>query len=131
MVRLSNETRRRVITLHSKGDSVADIRRRLQQENISISRQALYNLINKFRMGTLVVDGQPRGRKRKITKEMESVIEDALRSNDEITSTGLRSLLDSRWPELQVLIPTIKCVRKEMGWVCTRPHYCQLLQPVS
>jgi len=109
MVRLSNESRS-VITLHSKGNSVADIRRRLQQENISISRQALYNLINKFCMRTLVVDGQPRGWKRKITKEMESVIEDVLCNNDEITSTGLRSLLDSRWLELQVSIPTIKCV---------------------
>jgi len=122
MARLSNETRRRVIMLHSKGDSVADIRRRLQQENISINRQALYNLINKFHMETLLADGQPRGWKRKITKEMEFVIKDALRNNDEITSTGLRSLLDSRWPELQVSIPTIKHVRKEMGWVCTRPH---------
>ena len=32
---------------------------------------------------------------------------------------------------LQVSISTIKCTQKEMGWVCTLPHYCQLLHPVS
>ena len=62
---------------------------------------------------------------------MESAIEEALHNNDEITSTGIRNLLAVRWPELQVSIPTIKCVWKEIGWVCTRPHYCQLLRPVS
>ena len=60
MARLSNECRR-VIMLCSKGYSVTEIRRRLKEENISISRQALYNLVNKLHKGTLfAVDGQPR-----------------------------------------------------------------------
>ena len=28
---------------------------------------------------------------------------------------------------LQVLLPTVKRICKELRWVCTRPHYCQLL----
>lgn len=131
MARLNNECRRRVVTLYSRGHSVTEIRKRLQEENILISRQSLYNLINKFRKGTPVADGQLRRRKRKITKEMETMIDQALRNNDEITSTGLRDMLAVRYPELQVSIPTIKRVRREIGWVCTRPHYCQLLRPVS
>ena len=62
---------------------------------------------------------------------MKFLIEHALTRNDEITSRGLKDLLLAQWPDLQVSFPTIKRVRKEMGWVCTRPHYCQLLCPVS
>ena len=90
MARLSNESKKRVVTLHLKGHSVIEIRRRLLQENISISRQSLYKLISKFHMGTLTGDAEPRRRKRKITKEMETVIEEALRNNDEITSRGIK-----------------------------------------
>ena len=128
MAKLSNETRQRVVTLYSKGHSVIEIRRRLNEENITISRQALHKLIRSYRMGTL---SQVRPRQGKITEEMKTVIEETLRNNDEVTSTGLKSLLVARWPELQVSIATIKRVRRKMGWVCTRPHYCQLLRPVS
>ena len=55
---------------------------------------------------------------------MCQVIEEELTNNDEITSTGIRSLLLSRWSDLRVSVATIKLTRREMGWVCTRPHYC-------
>ena len=62
---------------------------------------------------------------------MKALIEEELKKNDELTSSGIKRLLTERWPDLQVSVPTIKRVRKEMGWVCTRPHYCQLLREVS
>ena len=75
MARLSNKCRRKVIMLHSKGHLVTESRRRLQEESTSISRQALYNLVNKFHKGMfIVVDGQPRQQQRKTTKGMESMI---------------------------------------------------------
>ena len=117
--------------LHSKGLSVLEIRKRLQDENVSISHQSIYNLIAKFRDHQIVADFPRRRKQPKITTPMKSVIEDALIRNDEITSRGLRDLLLAQWPDLQVSFPTIKRVCKEMGWVCTRPHYCQLLCPVS
>ena len=116
------------MALYLKGYSVIQIRQRLNEENIVISRQALHKLIRKYRMGTLY---QIRPRRGKITEEMKSLIDETLRNNDEVTSTGLKSLLTARWPELRVSISTIKRVRKDMGWVCTTPHYCQLLRPVS
>ena len=131
MARLSLEDRIRIVTLHSKGLSVLEIRKRLQDENISISRQSVHNLIAKFRDHQIVADLPRRRKQPKITTPMKSLIEDALTRNDEITSRGLRDLLLAQWPDLQVSFPTIKRVRKEMGWVCTRPHYCQLLRPVS
>ena len=37
----------------------------------------------------------------KITEDMKVLIEETLRSKDEVTSTGLKSLLPARWPELR------------------------------
>ena len=131
MGRLSVESRKRVITLRSKGHSVIDIRQRLKDENIVISRQAIYNVVNKFRNHRIYKDLPVQRRKQKITEQMKVMIEEALNNNDEITARGIKTLLTAQWPELRVSIPTIKRVRKNMEWVCTRPHYCQLLRPVS
>ena len=72
-----------------------------------------------------------RRRPRKLTEEMKAAIEEAYRGNDELTLTEIKRLLVARWLDLRMSVATIKRTRKEMGWVCTRPHYCQLLQPVS
>ena len=72
-----------------------------------------------------------RKREWKITEQMKALIEEELNKDDELTSSKIKTLLTARWPNLEVLVPTIKRVRKEMGWICTRPHYCQLLHEVS
>ena len=36
-----------------------------------------------------------------------------------------------RYPTLQVSLDTIKRARREIGWVNTRPHYCQLIRDVN
>lgn len=84
----------------------------------------------KFREKGAIVDLPRRSRHRKITESMKTLIEEEMNKNDELTARGIRSLLLQRWPEMQVSLPTIKRVRQEMGWVCTRPHYCQLLRNV-
>lgn len=131
MPRLDIETRRRVIALRHAGFSVIDIRKRLEEENISISLQALFNLIKKHRDVGRLLDLPRRARPRKLNDEMMAFMNHAMSENDELTATRARSLLVERWPALQVSLPTVKRVRKNLGWVCTRPHYCQLLRDVS
>lgn len=131
MARLSLESRQRVITLFSRGYTVSEIRRRLSEESTKVSSQALHNLLRKFREKMTIKDLPRRRRPRKLTEEMKAAIEEAYRGNDELTSTEIKRLLVARWPNLRVSVATIKRTRKEMGWVCTRPHYCQLLRPVS
>lgn len=131
MARLSLECRRSVIMLRSRGYTISEIQRRLREESIFVSRQALHNLIRKFRDKLTVKDLPRRRRPRKITEEMKAAIEEAYNGNDELTSTDIKRLLAERWPDLRVSVQTIRRTRKRMGWVCTRPHYCQLLRPVS
>ena len=131
MGRLSLEERLRVVTLVSNGYSLSSIHRRLIQESTSISIQALYNLMKKYSEKGIMVDLPRRSRQRRITQEMKRLIEGEMNKNDELTAPRIKSLLLEKWPELVVSIPTIKRVHQEMGWVCTRPHYCQLLRDVS
>ena len=127
---MSMETRQRVITLHSRGYTVWEIHRRLREINCDISAQSLYNLLRKFREKRTISDLPRQRRPRKLNDEMRQLIEQELTRNDELTSTGIRSLLLLRWPNLRVSVATIKRTRRDMGWVCTRPHYCQLLRQV-
>jgi len=130
MGRLTLEERLRVITLHLNNFLIPAIHKRFKDENISVSMQALYNLVKKHGEAGIIVDLPRRKKQRKIMEEMMEYIEEEMRKDDELTSTGIKALLLGRWPNLQVSIPTIKRVRKEMGWICTRPYYCQLLREV-
>ena len=75
MGRLSVEARKRIVTLHSKGYSVIDIRHRLKDENIGISHQGIYNLLTKFRNHRTYKDLPVKCRKEKITEGMKLMIE--------------------------------------------------------
>jgi len=130
MPRLSIEARRRVVCLLASGYSVKNIYQRLQQENVDVSIQAIYNLVKKFQVRGSVFDLPRRKRAHILTEEMKRFIEEEYKKNDELTSTAIKALLLQKWPEVQVSISTIKHVRRKMGWVCIRPHYCQLLREV-
>ena len=131
MPRLDIDTRRRVVTLRQAGHSVTDIRKRLKEENIIISLQALFNLLRKHRETMKLMDLPRRARPRKLSNEMMVFLNQEMVEDDELTSRRARGLLVERWPTIQVSLPTIRRVRKNLGWVCTRPHYCQLLRDVS
>ena len=56
-------------------------------------------------------------------------LDEALAENDELTARKLREMLEERWPEIKVSLSTIKRVRKhDLGWIRTRPKYCQLIR---
>jgi len=47
--------------------------------------------------------------------------------NDELTARMLQDIIKEKYPGIVVSISTIKRVRKELGWVAKKPHYCQLI----
>ena len=130
MPRLDVPTRQRLILLKEAGYSIAEIRKCLNEENVSISLQALFNLVKKYKETSILLDLPRRTRPRKLTGEMMATLNEMLSEDDEVTARQARSMLLEKWPNLQVSLPTIKRNRKELGWVCTKPHYCQLLRDV-
>ena len=130
MPRLSIEARRRIVSLYSCGYSVTFIVQRLDEENVQVSKRAVYDLVNKFRLKGVIKDLPRRKKTRILTDEMKKFIEEELQKNDELTSTAINASLIRKWPDVRVSASTIKRVRRDMGWVCTKPHYCQLLREV-
>lgn len=59
---------------------------------------------------------------------MMEFINQKLEEDDELTASRLKNMLLERWPELRATLDTIKRWRRKIGWVCTRPHYCQLVR---
>jgi len=85
--------RRRAIILRSSGHSVAEIRKHLSKENISISLQALFNLITKHHQTGKLLDLPCRARPRKLTQEMVDMFNKALSENDELIARQACNLL--------------------------------------
>ena len=54
-----------------------------------------------------------------------------LKENNEMTARQIREKLYEKFPALNVSLATVKWVQKENGWVCTSPHYSQLIWEVS
>ena len=63
---------------------------------------------------------------------MMNTIEQSLKSDDKLTARKLRTKLAEEFSNLpNVSLATIKLCRKEIGWICTRPHYCQLIREAN
>lgn len=131
MPRLNLETRKRVIVLLRAGYPIRDIYSRLQEEGLMITLRSLYRLRRKFSRFHTISDLPCRSRNRKITREMAQMIDDMLQGNDELTARQIHSKLVGRFPNLHVSLTTVKRIRRENGWVCTRPHYFQLIREVN
>ena len=120
-----------MVTLHQKGFKVKAIRKRLEEQEVFVSRAAIFKLLRKYRVhGTIGDLPRPR-RARILTDEQLVFIDEALADNDELTARRLRGLIQDKWPETRMSISTIKRARKNLGWVATRPRYCQLIRETN
>ena len=107
-----------------------DIKRRLEEESIPISRQSLHKLLRKYRLHQTYVDLPQKAPPKKVSPEMYSIIETELTKNDELTSAQLKRILTEKYPTFEASLVTIRRARQDLGWVSTRPHYCQLIREV-
>ena len=118
-----------MITLKRQGFSLKTIRHRLSDEGTSVSLRSLERLWRKFQAVHTILDLPRATRPRLLTREMVLAMEDLLRNDDEMTARRLKTKLSENFPTFpDVSLATIKRNRKESGWVCTRPHYCQLIR---
>ena len=132
MPRLSLDVRKRVVLLKRAGYSLKDIWKRIQEEEgCTYSLRSVCRLWRKYRQCRTILDLPRRKQVKKVDEDMLETIDTLLTENDELTARQLRDRLLEQWPSLKVSLTTIKRARKEKGWVCTRPHYCQLLREVN
>lgn len=130
MPRLDIDARARIISLFNREYSVSSISRRLTEENVDVSVRAIFHLVQKYRTKGIIKDLPRRKKLPILSQQMRQFIDEELQKNDELTSTKIKEMLAEKWPDIVVSTTTIKRERRQLGWVCTRPHYCQLLREV-
>ena len=131
MPRLSMETRRRFLTLRERCLSVAEVQKRLAEEEIFVSRVALYKLWKKYRDTDRIAGTWKPKRVKKLGEEQLVAIDEALAKNDKLTVRQSLGIIETRWPGLEVSISTVKRARKNLGWIAMWPKYCQLVREVN
>ena len=131
MARIPFHVRKSVVLLHSAGHSVFAIHKHITEEGVSVSVRSVYKLCRKFCFHGSVLDLPRRKRSKKLTTEMEDMIDEAMKNNDELTSEQLRTKLKEKYPFLELSLSAIKVACRSRGWICTKPHYCQILWEVN
>lgn len=127
MPRLDLVARRRVVVWRSKGLTVTRILQKLEDENIVTSRKTIYLLLHKYKQTRSLYD-LPRGTRKKLTVEHYCYIDELLSNDDEITCVQLHQKFHSKFLDINVSLATIKRAKRDLGWVSTTPHYCQLIR---
>ena len=131
MPRIDLNVRKRIVVLKRAGYSLREIHQRIMEEGSNVTLRSVYRLWKKFEEYHTVVDLPRRKRPRKIDDDMAEYLDNLLMENDELNASQLKELLLHKYPSITVSLTTIKRARKQKGWVCTRPHYCQLLREVN
>ena len=132
MGQLSIANRKRAIILWCSGYLLSDIKRRLNNEEVEVLLWSLQYLLAKSQKFHTIEDLPRARRARLLNDDMINALEESLRADDELTARKLREKLTRVFLNLSnVAISTIKHYRKKLGWVCTRPHYCQLVREAN
>ena len=100
---------------------------RLKDEGTTVSIVSLYKLIRKEERTGMVSD-IPRAVKTAVIGWKQLLfIDEAMADNDELTAHCLLRMMQEKWPGFNASISTVKRARRYLGWVATRPQYCQLI----
>ena len=131
MPRLSIETRQRVVTWWQCGVTIKEVHQRLKDEGVQISKTSLSLLVKKFKNTGLIKDKHRTPKPTILTRQHYEFIDDVMSKNDELTTHNLWVKLKENFPSLQLSLSTVRRARKDLGWVSTTPHYCQLIREAN
>ena len=73
------------------GYSVKEIRRKLEEENVSVMIRSLQRLFRKFQCHHTIKDLPQRKRCKRLSEEMTALIDDMLKDDDETTARHIRN----------------------------------------
>ena len=85
MVKLSMYARERVVSLHSSGKNVTQIKKMLECEGIKTSRLAVSLFLSRYQNTGSLRDAKRSGRKSKLQNEHVNFIDNALSENNQLT----------------------------------------------
>lgn len=125
MPRLLVPTRKRVIILWRQGYSLKEIQDRLEEEGIDVTIRSLQRLCAKFEKLHTIQDLPRASKRRLLTPEMLSTMDENLRNDDELTARKMKAKLQEQCANFpDVSLATIKRYRVLMQLWATSPIFC-------
>ena len=128
---MSVETRQQAILLWKGGMKISNIQSRFKNEGIEVSKVSLYLLISKYVKNGKILDMNRTSREPILKTTHYEFIDKAMIDNDELTAFRLLTKLRPTFPELEVSLSTVIRARRDLGWISTKPKYCQLIRELN
>jgi len=128
MVRLSDYTKQRIISLRRQGLVHENIRRRLfEEDQIETSRQAISKFLKRFRETEQLKNRHGGGREAILKQVHLDFMEEQLTANNELNGIELTNLLEENYG-IEVSADTVLRWRKQLGWGYGATRYCQMIR---
>ena len=126
----SNYNKQRILFHHPQGKHKAPtIAKLLRKEGLSASRQSVAEVLKRYESRGTIKRKPGSGRPSKVTAEVNQIVEEQTRLDDETTATQLHALLKSRGYLLW--LRTILRCRTSLGWTFRGSSYCQLIRSAN
>ena len=125
---LTTGSRLRIIYLAKQHFTPTEIERKMGEEGISVTRTAVYSLLEKFSIHGTVANllPPPRGRKG-VTNELLDFIDKEMEQDDELTAKNLQQRISQQFGE-NFSVTKLKDLRRKLGWLADKTKYCQLVK---
>ena len=126
----SKYTKQRILSLHWSSHKVSTIVEYLVLEDgIRVSKVGVRRFIHCYTTRGTIARQPGSGFPPRLTPEIQTIIEGAMREDDETTTTQLQSRLAVYG--VYVSLATILRGRQKLGWIYRGSAYCQLIRTVN
>jgi len=105
------ETIVKILQYHQDGKKPPTIEKMLREEDIKASRTAIWKLLAQYKKNGTIARLEGAGRKKKLTPEVKTIIEDQMSKNDETTAYQLL-----KEQGFTVSLSSVLRYRKSLGW---------------
>ena len=99
------------------------------EDHIQSTKQGVRHFLKHYRQTNSIVRKPGSGLPPKLSPQLQRLIEDTMRRNDETTATQLQAMLASE--NIYVSLATIVRNRASLGWTYRGSAYCQLIRQVN
>ena len=99
------------------------------EDHIQSTKQGVRQFLKRYQETKTIARKPGSGLPPKLSPQLQKLIEDTMRSNDETTATQLQAMLASK--DIYVSLATIVRNRLSLGWTYRGSAYCQLIREAN
>ena len=120
-------TKQRILSLHWRGFRITEIvEYLLLEDSIQSTKQGVRQFLKRYKVTKSIARKPGSGLPPKLSPDLQKLIEDTVKNDDETAATQLQALLAAK--NIYVSLATIVRHRVQLGWTYRGSAYCQLIR---